>query len=425
MLLVLALTFLIFMFLGMPVAFAILLGAMAAIWYVGDIPWMLVPSKLFLSLNSFPIMAVPFFILAGELMNAGGITSRLVRLATALVGHLRGGLAHVTVVANIIMAGISGSANADAAAIGSVVIPAMRRAGYPAGFTIGIVASAATIGPIIPPSLIMIIYSSVTGMSIGALFLAGFIPGLMVGLALMIMVAYFSHRRNYVRASKRAPLREVLRAIVDSAFALISPVLIIGGILSGAFTATEAGALASVYAFAVGMFYYKEIRLRDLPRLFVSASITTAIGMLIFAMCTLYGFLLARANFSTVAVHSIKMISANPTVVWFLIMALMVFVGMFVEAIAAMIIFVPVLAPLVHEMGYDPLHFALVFIILCLVGSLTPPVGMVLYISCAVGRTPLSEVEIWPFVFAILAVIVVCIFVPQLVLFIPRLFFAT
>lgn len=358
-------------------------------------------------------------------MNAGGITSRLVRLATALVGHLRGGLAHVTVVANIIMAGISGSANADAAAIGSVVIPAMRRAGYPAGFTIGIVASAATIGPIIPPSLIMIIYSSVTGMSIGALFLAGFIPGLMVGLALMIMVAYFSHRRNYVRASKRAPLREVLRAIVDSAFALISPVLIIGGILSGAFTATEAGALASVYAFAVGMFYYKEIRLRDLPRLFVSASITTAIGMLIFAMCTLYGFLLARANFSTVAVHSIKMISANPTVVWFLIMALMVFVGMFVEAIAAMIIFVPVLAPLVHEMGYDPLHFALVFIILCLVGSLTPPVGMVLYISCAVGRTPLSEVEIWPFVFAILAVIVVCIFVPQLVLFVPRLFFRT
>jgi C4-dicarboxylate transporter DctM subunit len=323
------------------------------------------------------------------------------------------------------MAGISGSANADAAAIGSVVIPAMRRAGYPAGFTIGIVASAATIGPIIPPSLIMIIYSSVTGMSIGSLFLAGFVPGLMVGLALMIMVAYFSHRRNYVRASKRAPLREVLRAILDSALALISPVLIIGGILSGAFTATEAGALASVYAFAAGMFYYKEIRLRDLPRLFVSASITTAIGMLIFAMCTVFGFLLARANFSAVAVDSIKMISANPTVVWFLIMALMVFVGMFVEAIAAMIIFIPVLTPLVNEMGYDPLHFALIFIILCLVGSLTPPVGMVLYISCAVGRTPVSEVEIWPFVFAILAVIVVCIFVPQLVLFIPRLFFGT
>lgn len=423
MLLVLSVSFVVLMFLGMPVAFAILLGAMTAIWYAGDIPWMLIPSKLFLSLNSFPIMAVPFFILAGEFMNAGGITLRLVRLATALVGHLRGGLAHVNVVSSMLFAGISGSANADVAAIGSMLIPAMKRAGYPAGFTIGLTAASATIGPIIPPSLIMIIYSGVTGMSIGALFLAGIIPGIMVGLSLMVMVSIYSRRRNYMEASKRASLLEIWRRFLDSAIALFSPVLIIGGILSGAFTATEAGALGSVYAFVVGVFYYKELRIRDLPQIFVSASVTTAIGMLIFAVAGIFGYLLARANFSTALVNFVHMISTDPSVVWFLIIALMVAVGMFIEAIAAMIIFIPALTPLVNEMGYDPLHFALVFMMLCLVGSVTPPVGMLLFISCAVGKSSVAEVEIWPFVMAILAVVLICIFVPQLVLFIPRLFF--
>ena len=423
MLLVLSISFVVLLFLGMPVAFAILIGAMAGIWYVGDIPWMLIPSKLFLSLNSFPIMAVPFFILAGEFMNAGGITLRLVRLATALVGHLRGGLAHVNVVSSMLFAGISGSANADVAAIGSMLIPAMKRAGYPAGFTIGLTAASATIGPIIPPSLIMIIYSGVTGMSIGALFLAGIIPGIMVGLSLMVMVSIYSRRRNYMEASKRASLLEIWRRFLDSAIALFSPVLIIGGILSGAFTATEAGALGSVYAFVVGVFYYKELRIRDLPQIFVSASVTTAIGMLIFAVAGIFGYLLARANFSTALVNFVHMISTDPSVVWFLIIALMVAVGMFIEAIAAMIIFIPALTPLVNEMGYDPLHFALVFMMLCLVGSVTPPVGMLLFISCAVGKSSVAEVEIWPFVMAILAVVLICIFVPQLVLFIPRLFF--
>ena len=368
-------------------------------------------------------MAVPFFILAGEFMNAGGITLRLVRLATALVGHLRGGLAHVNVVSSMLFAGISGSANADVAAIGSMLIPAMKRAGYPAGFTIGLTAASATIGPIIPPSLIMIIYSGVTGMSIGALFLAGIIPGIMVGLSLMVMVSIYSRRRNYMEASKRASLLEIWRRFLDSAIALFSPVLIIGGILSGAFTATEAGALGSVYAFVVGVFYYKELRIRDLPQIFVSASVTTAIGMLIFAVAGIFGYLLARANFSTALVNFVHMISTDPSVVWFLIIALMVAVGMFIEAIAAMIIFIPALTPLVNEMGYDPLHFALVFMMLCLVGSVTPPVGMLLFISCAVGKSSVAEVEIWPFVMAILAVVLICIFVPQLVLFIPRLFF--
>lgn len=425
MLLALGLTFLVLLFLGMPVAFAMLVANVVALWYAGDIPAVLVPSKLFLSLNSFPLMAVPYFILAGEIMNRGGITLRIVRFAEALVGHLRGGLGHVTVVSEMLLSGVSGSAAADASAIGSMTIPSMVRAGYRPEFAVGLTAAAATMGPIIPPSILMVIYGSVTGLSVGALFLGGMIPGILMGLALMVLVYYYARRHGYGRASERVPLGVVWQRFREAVWALLTGVIVIGGILSGVFTATESGALACVYAIIVGLFVYRELRLRDFPELFVNAAVITAVSMVVVAAASIFGFLLARARFSAVLVDWITSISRDPAVVWLLIIGLLLLIGMFVEALAAMLIFIPVMMPLVRVMGYDELHFALVFLMLICVGAITPPVGLLLYISCAIGKVPVSRALIWPFVWAIAAVILATAFAPGLVTFVPRLFLGT
>lgn len=421
MLVVLGLSFFLFLFLGMPVAFAMLVADLAALWYAGDLPSVIVPSKLFLSLNSFPLMAVPYFILAGEVMNRGGITARIVALAEALVGHLRGGLGHVTVVSEMLLSGVSGSAAADASAIGSMTIPSMVRAGYRPEFAVGLTAAASTMGPIIPPSILMVIYGSVTGLSVGALFLGGMIPGVLMGVSLMVMVYYYAHRHGYQPASERVPLAIVWRRFREAFWALFTGVIVIGGILSGIFTATESGALACVYAIVAGMFVYKELRLRDFPELFVNAAVVTAVSMVVVAVASVFGFLLARAHFSAVLVDWVTRISVNPTVVWFLIIVLLLVVGMFIEALAAMLIFIPVMMPLVKLMGYDELHFALVFLMLICVGAITPPVGLLLYISCAIGKVPVSRALIWPFVWAITVVILLTAALPWTVTFFPNL----
>jgi len=421
MLLVLAVVFIVLLFLGMPVAFAMLVADLVTIWYIGDLPWVIVPSKLFLSLNSFPLMAVPFFILAGEIMNRGGITTRIVQFALALVGHFRGGLAHVNVVSNMLMAGVSGSAAADASAIGSMLIPSMVRAGYPPRFSVGLTAAASTMGPIIPPSILMVIYGSVTGLSVGALFLGGIIPGVLVGLGLMVLVNYYARREGYTRASQRASLVTVWQRFREAFWALLTPLIIVGGILSGVFTATESGALACVYAIIVGLFFYKELRLRDFPTVFVNAAVMTAVSMVVIAAASIFGFLLARAHFSAVLVSWITRMSVEPALVWLLIIGVLLVVGMFVEALAAMLIFIPVLVPLAKAMGFNELHFALVFIMMILVGAITPPVGLLLYIACAIGRVPVSKALIWPFVWAIMAVILVVVTLPATVTFIPSL----
>lgn len=420
MLIVLGLSFLVLLFLGMPVAFAMLLADMLAIWYVGDLPWVIVPSKLFLSLNSFPLMAVPYFVLAGEIMNRGGITLRILRLAEALVGHLRGGLGHVTVVSEMLLSGVSGSAAADASAIGSMTIPSMVRSGYRPEFAAGLTAAASTMGPIIPPSILMVIYGSVTGISVGALFLGGMIPGILMGVSLMVMVHYYAHRHQYQATRTRAPLSLVWQRFKESVWALMTGVIVLGGILSGVFTATESGALACVYAILVGLFVYKELRWRDFPELFVNATVITAVSMIVVASAEVFGFLLARAHFAAALVQWISELSVSPIVVWFLIVILLMVVGTVLESLPAMLIFVPVMLPLAKAMGYDALHFALVFLMLICLGAITPPVGILLYIACAIGRVPVSRVHIWPFVWALMAVIIVVIFAPWTVTLIPR-----
>ncbi len=416
------LVFLSLLFAGMPVAFAMAISGLIAISTIPDVSLLLIPQRMYLSLDSFPILAVPFFILAGELMNRGGITKRIVNFADTLVGRFRGGLGQVNVVANILMAGVSGSASADAVAIGSVMIPAMVKAGYPARFAAGLTASAACIGPIIPPSIVMVIYGSLTNLSIGALFLGGFIPGLLIGSMLMVVVLIYARRNRWGESSK-ASLGQILRGLSGAIWAIFAPMIIVGGIVSGIFTATEAGVVTAVYAFVIGFFVYKEIRLKDLRDILARSGLFTAVALIILSGASVFGWVLARQEFSAAMTRFIPSLTKNPDIAYLLIVAILLFVGMFVEALAATIIFIPVLTPIAGVYGMDPIHFALVVIIAMLIGTVTPPVGLQLYICSTIAQEPVPKVIVWPFVGAMVIALLIVVYVPSLVTWLPNLAF--
>lgn len=417
-------SFLVLLLLGMPVAFAMGIAAALTVYQLESTSLLLIPQRLFMSLNSFPLLAIPFFVLAGELMNAGGITRRLVQFATALLRHLRGSLAHVNVVTNMIMAGFSGSATADCIAIGSVMIPAMKEEGYPPAFTAGLTAAASCIGPIIPPSIAMIIYGSITGLSVGAMFLGGFIPGICIGLGLMFLVHVVYARKYSWPRGEKAGWSEIASAARGASLALLAPVIILGGIITGVTTATEAGVVAVVYAFFIGVVVYKEIPIKKIPEILRNAAINTAVPVLIIACASIFGWVLARENFTGGVDDVLSSITTNPDISYFLIICMLLVVGCFVEGTAALLIFVPVLFPLGSKLGYDPIHFALVIIITILIGTITPPVGLQLYIASSISRVPISEVVVWPFVAIMVAVLLIITYVPILVTFLPSLVFA-
>lgn len=412
--------FLIFLFLGMPVAFAMSIAGIAALLQLEGVSLLLVPQRIYLSLNSFPLLAVPFFILAGEVMNRGGITKRILGFADALVGHFRGGFGHVNVVSNMLMAGISGSASADAVAIGSVMIPSMVRAGFSPGFAAGVTASAACIGPIIPPSIVMVIYGAITGVSIGAMFMGGIVPGILIGLSLMFVVRIYAQREGWT-PRPRVPLRIVLSRFLDAIWAILAPLIIVGGILTGVFTPTEAGVVACVYSFLVGLFIYKEIKVGEIKNVLAHSAMATASPMIIVGGAAIFGWILARQQFANLVSTSILSISDNPLTVFFIIIAMLFVIGMVVEGLAAMLIFVPVLFPIGSTMGFDPIHFALAIIIVTLIGTVTPPVGLQLYIACSIARISITKAVVWPFVAAMILVLLAIILFPPLVTFIPSI----
>lgn len=422
MLLVLIISFFIFLILGFPVAFVMGASVFIALLYQQDIPIMLINQRFFTTLDSFPIMAIPFYVFAGELMGRGGISSRLIQLASALVGHIKGGLCHAMVVASMIFSGISGSAAADASAIGSILIPSMLKKKYEKGFITSLQASAATIGPIIPPSILMIIYGSITGVSIAGLFLAGFIPGILMGLALMVIVYFISRRLGYGGEPKQS-FRVILEAFFDSLPALGVPVLIIGGIFSGIFTATEAGVVAAVYAIIVARFLYKTINFKDLWEIIESSIITTGMIMFILGMAASFGWILACQEFPSMLVNFIRSLTDNPSIVMLVIIAALLFLGLFLEVLAATIILIPVLDPLGQQFGFDPIHFAIVILIALVIGAITPPVGVLLYITMAIAKAKLEETlkYIFPFVFALIVIILILAYVPDIVLILPKI----
>jgi len=414
--------FVILLFSGMPVAFAMAISGTLAVVGLGDVSPLLIPQRMFMSLNSFPLLAIPFFILAGQLMNTGGITYRIVEFSKALIGHMSGSLAHVSVVSNIIMAGFSGSATADAVAIGSVMIPAMKKDGYPPEFTVGLNASAACIGPIIPPSLVMVVYGAITGLSIGKMFLGGFIPGLAIGIGLMVLVVFYARKNNWPRG-KKSTIFEIITAFRKAFLALLAPVIILGGIITGIMTATEAGVIAAVYALVISLFVYKEITFKQIPKILVDSAINTAVPVVIISCASIFGWVLAREGFASAVSNFIFGVTTNVYISYLLIICILLIVGLFVEGMAALIIFVPVLFPIGNQLGLDPIHFALVIMITIMIGTITPPVGLQLYVASSIAKIPISKVIIWPFVIIMVTVLLIVTYIPSLVTYLPSIVF--
>lgn len=407
--------------LGMPVAFV--LGASAAVAMVldGRLPLATVPQKMAAGVDNFPLLAIPFFIMAGSLMNTGGMTRRLVDFASSLVGHITGGLAHVVIVANMIMAGMSGSAVADASGTGNILIPAMVRAGYSSRYAAAITAAASTIGPIIPPSIGMVIYGSIAEVSVGRLFIGGVIPGVLMGLYLMAVTYLIARQRGYGRRA-RAALAEVWQAFRRAILPLGMPVIILGGIFSGLFTPTEAAVVASVYALAVGV-ALRELRWPDLARVGRETVFMTAIVLFIVATSSVGGWLLAYEQVPADVAVWFSSLTTDPLMVLVILNVVFLVLGCFVDSIPIMIVMVPVLLPLMKQFGLDPVHFGVMMMLNLMIGLLTPPVGMAMYVACAIAKVSIADFtrECWPMIGALLIVVALITVFPSLVLVLPNL----
>ncbi len=419
-LIVLFVLFILFIFLGVPISVAMLFSSVASIVIFG-MPGVVAADRMLNSLDSFPLLAVPFFILAGNIMNQAGLTNRLVAASHAFVGHYYGGTAQVNVVTNIVFAGISGSCTADCAAIGSTLIPAMRKEGYDPGFACGLTAAASMIGPVIPPSIGMIVYASITGLSVAGLFLAGIIPGLLMGLSLMVYVAIVAPRRGYPK-SGRIPWRQRLPVILTAIPAIIAPVILVGGIVTGLYTATEGGVVACIYGLFVGFFIYKDLKLKDLPKLLSEAAQMTAVPLFVLACASVFGFLLTVYGFGDMLLHILELFNPSQTTVLLLLVGFFLLVGLFVEGMAAMLIFVPVLMPIVPIYNINPIQLALIIHVTILIGNITPPVGMMLYIVSAIADIPVHQVEVWSFVITIALVVLAMVLFQPLTTFLPMYF---
>jgi len=410
---------------GLPVAYSILVPAIIYL-IQQQVPLYVIAQKMANGVESFPLLAVPFFIAAGEMMNTGGVTRRLVNLASTMVGHITGGLAHVTVVANMIMAGMSGSALADAAGTGRVLIPAMVQEKFDKPFAAAIVSAAGTIGPIIPPSIAFVLYGFIASTSVGRLFLGGIIPGVLMGLFLMATVYVVSRRRGYPR-HQRATFRQVLLAIKDASWALFMPFLIIGGILSGAFTPTEAAGVAAIYGLFVGFFIYKEITLRDLLPIATRVVTSTAVVLFIVAAATVLQFIFIREMVGETLQNLFKPLYANRIVALIFINLLFLFLGCIMETTALLLLFTPLFLPTIDGLGVDRVHFGVFFVLNLMIGTLTPPVGTVMYVILNISKITMMEFvrEVWPMLIALTVVLFLITFYPPLVMFIPNLLMGT
>ena len=416
--------FLILLLIGLPVFFALLAAPGLMLWFNGqerDIT--LLYRNVYNGIDSFPLMAIPFFMLAGELMNRGGITARLVEFAQAMMGHLRGGLAHVNILSSILFAGLSGSAVADTSALGSMLVPAMVKQGYSRRFAAAVTAASSVIGPIIPPSGIMIIYAYVMGESVAALFLAGIVPGILVGVGLMLMVRFMANLNDFPVASRRYSWPERGQASLKAIFPLMTPVIILGGILLGIFTPTEAAAVAVGYAVFIGFFVMRTLRLADLPDVLSRAAMTSAVVLLLVGAAMAFKTVVSLSHAPEYLANVILSVSENPLILLFLINILLFIVGMFLDAGPAIIILGPILGPIFVDLGIHPVHFAIIMSVNLTVGLATPPMGLVLFVASSVSGERVEEItrSILPFLLVEIIVIFMITFIPAISMTIPRL----
>jgi C4-dicarboxylate transporter DctM subunit len=409
-------------FIGVPVGWALGISAIGSIILM-DVSLSTVPQKIITGMDSFPLMCIPFFILAGELMGKGGLTKRLLKFAVIVVGFIRGGLALANVLASMIFGGITGSAVADASAVGAVEIPMMVENGYSRSFSAAITGASACIGPIIPPSIPIVIYAmAVSGASIGGLFAAGVIPGILVGMALMIAVYIISCKRNYPKREDKLHFKEIIVGFQDAFLALVMPVIIIGGIISGIFTPTEAAAVAVAYAFVVTYFIYRTIKLSDLPDIFLKTGVVSAIVVIIIGTSNLFGMVIA---FEQLAIKLGRIL--EPLGYFSFILAvniIFLIVGTFLDLAPAILILGPIFAPIAYNLGINPLHFGTIVVVNLVIGMITPPVGLILFVVGPIANVSIEKVtkEILPFMLVEIGVLFLVSYVPIMSLFIPRLF---
>ncbi|GHS98512.1 membrane protein [Synergistales bacterium] len=408
--------------LNVPIAISIGASTLAAL-LVSPIPPVILVQKMFTAMDSFPLMAVPFFILAGSLMENGGISRRLIHLANTFVGHYAGGLAFVAIIASMFFGAISGAAAACVAAIGSVIIPEMVARGYGKPYTAAVQATAGTLGVMIPPSIPMIIYCVMTGVSVGALFMGGFIPGVIVGVSLMFVAWIIAHKKGY-KGDRRYTWGERKEAAKDAFWAILMPVIILGGIYGGVFTPTEAAVVAVVYGLFVGFFIYKELHFSHMKTVFVNAAIGTAVIMFIIGTSSAFSWVLTSRRIPQMVAEGMLSISSNPIIVLLMINILLLFVGTFMETIAAIIILVPVFLPILSTIGVDLLHFGVIIVVNLAIGMVTPPLGVCLFVSCGIAKITLEDISraALPFILVMILDIFLLTYVPVLSYGLPKLF---
>lgn len=414
---------LVFFAIGVPIAVALGVATMLTVYASDTFGLVVIPQQIFNAMNSFPLMAIPFFILAGYLMQDGGISERLVDFAKAIVGHLTGGLAMVVVVTSMFFAAISGSGAATTAAIGSIMIPAMVAAGYHLRYASALQATSGALGVIIPPSIPMIIYAIAADVSVGDMFIAGIIPGLVITVSLMIAAYVVARRRGYHGTPERADLRTVAKSFGRAILALLMPIIVLGGIYGGVFTPTEAAVVAVVYSFVVGLLVYRQIKVRELPEIFTKSALTTAIVMIVIGTAGLFGFLINILGIPQQI--STFFIDANFNVVVFLLIInlLLLVAGMFIEAAAAILILTPILLPVAVELGVDPVHFGVIMVVNLAIGLITPPVGINLFVATQIANISLMKISkaVVPFIVILLVDVLLVTYLPVLSTWLPGL----
>jgi TRAP-type transport system large permease protein len=410
------------MFLGLPVAIAI--GVAASIWVINSgLPLIIIPDKFFAGMDAFVLMAIPFFMVAGEVMNRAEVTSRLINFANFLVGRFRGGLAYVNIVASLIFSGITGAAVADVSALGTIFIPSMEKEGYTRSYAAALTAASSIVGPIIPPSIVIVVYGAITSTSVAAMFAAAIIPGLLIGIIQCLVVFIQGKRYNFPQQQVEFSTRAFLISFRDAALALIMPLIILGGILFGITTPTEAAAIASLYAFFLGVFVYRKLKPRDFLVIFKRATYQYTSLLVIMGSASVLGWILSRTQAHMALVKLLFGFTRNPLLILLIVILFLLFVGTWLETNATIVLLAPTLTSAMKLIGYDPIHFGTVMILTVNIGLITPPLGVCLFAASGTGNVEVEAIvrEIWPYIGASVGVLVLVALFPGIVYFIPEL----
>jgi tripartite ATP-independent transporter DctM subunit len=421
---ILVIMFVVLVAIGTPIAFALGLVSFTGIACLPSIPNMVVFTKMFNGLNSFTLLAVPLFILAANLMNEGGITDKLIECICDLVGHWKGGLAHANVLVSMVFAGISGSSQADTSGVGKIFIPAMEKQGYDKGTSVGVTAASSTLGSIIPPSITMVVYSGIANVSTGALFMSGIVPGILLGVAMMLVIVFYSKRKNFPQ-SPRVPVKTALLHTLKSLPALMTPIILIGGIVSGLFTPTESAAFACIYALIVGIFFYRSIKIRRLPAILIETMKMASLSLFALATANALGELLSYYRLNVIAQQFFTSLPGGRFIFLLVVVAFFLFVGTFMDAVPAMILFVPIILPSAVALGLSPIILGLIIIVTLALGLVTPPYGLCLLLACNISGTTIEEgfKGALPYFLSSLVVLFLLILFPNFWLAIPKAIF--